>query len=628
MTPTGYAGKILYVDLTRGTCEARPLDPQFAREWIGGLGFVVKLYFDTLGGLTDPDPLSADNPFIIAPGPLTGQRLNAVARWTVGSRSPLTGFWGDANVGGYFGAELKRAGYDAVVITGAAPVPSYLYIEDTAAEVRDATPYWGLDTYELDDTMRADLRGNAKRPGETLSIGPAGETLVRFASLVTRKGHVAGRTGMGAVWGAKRLKAVFVRGSGGVEAAHPGDLAALRTELDGVYRDSITVEGLRAFGTASHMDVGVILGDIPMQNWSRSDWERFDELSPLAYQEKILTGSGTCHACGVQCKREAEVNSGAFRFERGPGPEYETIATFGTMCLNPVLESVGKANDICNRYGMDTISCGSTIAWCIDCFERGLISAQDTGGLTLNWGASEAIVALTEQIGRRQGFGALLGEGSERAAMVLGGGSDALLTTVKGLEAPMHDPRGSHGYGLAYAVAPRGACHMASLEFPVEGGGMYVPDIPELAEEIVGMESEGKAALNVATQDYGMFFSGCAGFCNLGGLVLTAGQAVAAVNAVTGSGYTLDEVLRLGRRIWYLQRGLSNLFGVRAHHDTLPAKLMTPLPEGPTEGSVPELSLMLSEFYSLRGLDETGQPRRDVLEAVGLPQLAEVLHGM
>ena len=626
MALSGYAGKILYVDLTSGAWEDRPLDLGFAREWIGGLGFGAKIYFDLVKDRPDVEPLSADNPFVLMTGPLTGQRLNAVARWTVGSRSPQTGLWGEANVGGYFGAELKMAGYDGIVLTGGAAGPTYLLIEDGAVELRDASAYWGLDTYQLDDRMRADLRGTAARAGEVLGIGPAGESLVRFASLVNRKGHVAGRTGMGAVWGAKKLKAVFVRGGTRVSPARPEALAALRAELDQVYADSITIEGLRAFGTASHMDVGVMLGDIPMENWARSDWDRFDELAPLAYQEKLLTGTGTCYACRVQCKREAEVKEGPFRFDRGPGPEYETIATFGTMCLNPVLESVGKANDLCNRYGMDTITCGATIAWAIDCFEQGLLTAADTGGLDLHWGASQAIVDLTDQIGARRGFGVLLGEGSSLAAAAIGRGTERLLTTVKGMEAPMHDPRCSHGYGLAYAVSPRGACHMASLEFPVEGGGMYLPDIPALADEITGMESEGKAALNVATQDFGMFFSSCAGFCNLGAMVLNATQAVDAVNHVTGFDYSLDEVMRAGRRIWYLKRGLSYLFGARAADDRLPLKLLAPLAEGPTEGSTPDLDLMLKEFYKLRGLDPGGRPSREVLQDLDLPDLAEVLH--
>jgi len=474
--------------------------------------------------------------------------------------------------------------------------------------------------------MIYDHKTESKKPGQVFTIGPAGENLVRFASIVNDKGHVAGRTGLGAVWGAKRLKAIFVRGTGKLGEEDPHGLNGLRAELKDLYDGNISVEGLRAFGTASHMDVGIISGDIPMKNWQQSEWELFDEIGPIEYDEKILTGNRTCYACGVACKREAEVTEGKFKFDKGPGPEYETIAAFGTLCLNPSLESIGKVNDICNRYGMDTITCGSTIAFAIDCFENGLINEKDTDGLSLTWGNSEAIVAMTEKIGKKEGFGTILSEGSAWAAEKIGGNASEFLTTVKGLEAPMHDPRGAHGHGLAYAVSSRGACHMASLVFPVEGGGMYLPEIPDLADDIIGMSSEGKAKLNVACEDFGMFFSHCAGFCNLGAMILNATQAVDMVRYVTGFDYTIDRVMQIGRKIWYLKRGLSNLFGARSEHDVLPKRLMSPMDTGPTEGSIPDMDLMLKEFYELRELNQEGIPKREVLDEIGLSDLAVLLY--
>lgn len=623
----GYAGKILYIDLSSGDISTRPLDAGFAREYIGGLGFSTKICFDLIKDRPDVDPLSADNPFVLMTGPLTGMKMNAVARWTLGAKSPLTGFWGDSNVGGYFGAELKFAGYDGIVITGGADSPCYVCINDDSVEIRDARKYWGKDIYTVNDEIIADHEGEARKPGQVLAIGPAGENLVRFASVINNKGHAAGRTGIGAVWGAKKLKAIFVRGSRKLEVAHPDKLRELRAELKEAYNGNITIEALKAFGTASHMDIGLISGDVPMKNWQQSDWDLVDEIGPVAYCEKILTHNKTCYACGVACKREAEVREGPFQFEKGPGPEYETIGSFGTMCLNPSMESVGKANDICNRLGMDTITCGSAIAFAMECFEKGLITEKDTDGLDLTWGNSEAIVALTEKIGRQEGFGAILAQGSAKAAEQIGGNASDFLTTVKGLEAPMHDPRSAHGYGLAYAVSPRGACHNASLEYPIEGGGMFLPEFEELEDEISQMTSEGKAGLNLLSQDFGMFFSSCAVFCNLGAMILTATQAVDMVNHVTGHDYTLEEVVRLGRRVWYLKRGLSNLFGARAEHDRLPSRLMTPLAEGPTEGSVPDMELMLREFYELRGFDANGIPRKEVLEELGLEELAEQLQG-
>jgi aldehyde:ferredoxin oxidoreductase len=328
----------------------------------------------------------------------------------------------------------------------------------------------------------------------------------------------------------------------------------------------------------------------------------------------------------VACKREAEVKEGPFKFNRGPGPEYETVAAFGTLCLNPSIESIGKANEMCNRYGLDTITCGASIAFAIECFEKGLIDERDTDGIQLTWGNSEAIVAMTEKIGKQEGFGAILAQGSARAAERIGGNAADFLTTVKGLEAPMHDPRSAHGYGLAYAVSPRGACHNASLEYLIEGGMMYLPEFDEVIGDYEEMSSEGKAKLNVLSQDFGMFFTNCAAFCILGAAPLNTTQAVEMVNHVTGFDYTVEEVCRLGRRVWYLKRGLSNLFGARTEHDRLPKRLMTPLEEGPTAGSVPNMDLMLKEFYELRGLSEDGIPGREVLEELGLSELAELLY--
>ncbi len=622
----GYAGKILYVDLATSKIETKPLSLVFAKENIGGLGFSTRIFLDLIKEKPDFDPLSKDNPCVLMTGPLTGMRMDAVARWTVCAKSPLTGFWGDSNVGGYFGAGLKSAGYDGIVITGAADRPVYLYINDDVVELRDAAQYWGQDVYTVTDNMTADLKDQSNKKGQVLTIGPAGENLVRFASLINNKGHAAGRTGLGAVWGAKKLKAIYVTGTFRPEAANPDKLRVLRKELKEIYKDSIGISAIKSSGTPTHMDVGIIAGDIPIKNWQMTDWEDIDDLGPATIEEKIFAGNKTCFACSVACKKEAEVKEGPFKMEKGPSPEYETVATFGTMCLNSSIESVAKANEICNRYGMDTISCGSTIAFAMECFEKGLITKEDTEGLDLSWGNSEAIVKMVEQIGKREGFGAILSKGSKEAANHIGKNAHEFLTTVKGLEAPMHDPRNAHGYGLAYGVSPRGACHTASLTFDVEGGAMYIPDIPELAVDLEE-GSEGRARLNIAAQDYGTFFSSCAIFCNLGGMPLTATNALDMVNHVTGFEYTLEDLMTVGRRVWYSKRGLTNLFGAGAKEDLLPKRLMTPMEDGPTEGSVPDMELMLSEFYQMRGLDGDGAPEEEVLKQLGLEDLAVLLKG-
>jgi len=621
----GYAGQILYIDLSSGKIEKKPLDRDFARKHIGGLGFGTQLYLGLKKNYPVFDALSGENPFVLMTGPLTGLKMDGVARWAVGTKSPLTGFWGEANVGGYFGARLKFAGYDGIVITGKAQKPSYIYINDETVEIRSAEKYWGNDTYVTNDKMIDDLKGVSQKAGQVLCIGPAGENLINFASIINNKRHAAGRTGMGAVWGSKNLKAIYASGSGSLEVSHPDKLKELKNELKTVYEESIFIDAIHASGTPAHIDVGIISGDVPIKNWQMTDWDDIDDIGPGTIEEKIFAGHKTCYGCSVACKKDAEVKNGPFKIEKGPSPEYETVCAFGSMCMNADIESIAKANDICNRYGMDTITCGSTIAFAIECFENGLINETDTDGLKLTWGNSDTIVAMTDKIGKKEGFGAILAEGSAKAALKIGKNAADFLTTVKGLEAPMHDPRTAHGFGLAYGISPRGACHEASLNFPVEGGSMYIPEIEELAADIEEMSSEGKALLNVACQDYGMFFTSCAIFCNLGATPLNATQAVSMVNYVTGFDYTLDEVINIGKRVWYLKRGLTNLFGASAKDDRLPKRLMTEMKEGPTEGSLPDMDKMLTEFYELRGFNKNGIPTKEVLDDLGLQDLTALL---
>lgn len=624
----GYMGKVLWVDLNSKRVETKPTPEKYLRDYLGGSGLAARIFFDILKeiGNFNIDPLSGDNPCIIMTGPLCGSGFWAVPRFLVCARSPLTGVWGESNVGGYFGAELKFAGFDGIVILGASQKPVYLYIEDGICEIKDATDLWGKDTYSTYDILIERHSQEGKKKGDVFCIGPAGEAGVLYASIIDRKAHAAGRTGMGAVWGAKKLKAIFVRGTNKLKVANPEGYESLRKELLEFYKENLTIQALRAFGTCSHMDVGIMLGDIPMKNYSRSEWDEFNEIGPIAYGEKILVGNHTCYACGVRCKRVAEVKEGPYKFEKGAGPEYETVASFGTMCLNSNFESIGKCNDICNRYGMDTITCGTAVAFAIECAEKGILSKAQLEGLELKWGNHEAIVKLTEMIGKREGFlGQLLSLGTAKAADSLGKAAKKLLTTVRRLEAPMHDPRAMHGLALSYATSTRGACHMASLQFPLESGGMFLPEFPETAGELVEQTSEGKAAMVVRAQDFGNFFSQNAVFCNLGSMVLNATQAVNMVNVITGFNYTLDEACTVGRRSWYLKRALGNIFGSGKNDDVLPERIAAPLDHGPTANNAPDFDKMLKEFYELRKLDEFGRPMRKVLEELGLSDVADIL---
>lgn len=623
-----YTGKILKVDLTAGTTESWSYPKELQKQWLGGSGIAVRLFIDLIRDNPQFDALAPENPCIIMTGPLTGLKISATARFVVCAKSPLTGVWGEANCGGYFGPELKFAGFDGLIITGAAQKPTYLFIEDGKAELRDAAKYWGQDTYKANDALIADNTSETvKKKGQAFVIGPSGERLIPFASIHTNKGHTAGRTGMGAVWGSKKLKGIFVRGSGKIGPANEEAHKVFMAELKQLHEDSITVASLREFGTPSHMDVGSISGDIPMKNWSVGEWEDFDEIGPVAYGEKVLVKNGTCYACRVACKRVTEVTEGPFVSEKGPGPEYETVGVFGTMCLNKSMESIVRCNEICNRMGIDTIQTGSTVAFAIECFENGLVTSEQADGLDLRWGNAEAIVALTEKIAAQEGWmGELLSHGSVHAAEVIGGEAPNFVASVRRMDSPMHDGRSAFGYQLAYATSTVGASHNSHIQYMVEGGGMYLPEFPESAEDLVELSEEGKAALAVVCHDFGNFFSQAAIFCNLGSMILNATQACNAVSAAVGYEITPNQALALGKKMWYAKRALGNLWGSGKNDDALSPRLRMVLNEGPTEGVEVDLEAMLAEFYELRQLDDQGRPTRESLEALELGDVADLLY--
>ncbi len=435
----GYAGKLLEVDLDAGTTREIALEPELARAAIGGSGLAARLYLDRLGGPPYPGPLDAAAPLIVMTGPVAGHSLPGTSRFAICGRSPQSGFWGEASCGGFFAPPLKAAGYDGLIITGAAAVPVYLLVENGKAELRDATGLWGCDTYATDDALKA-RHGAAAR---TLSIGPAGENLVCYAAVVHDKGHVAGRTGMGAVMGSKRLKAIVALGRGKPAVAAPPALKPLREAVLAKQKDSLTSQTFQVYGTDGGMYLGSLMGDVPFQNWRLGAWddEATQALDGTAMQETILTGTGTCHSCSVACKREVAVPDEPYRVAEGPGPEYETVASFGSMALVSNLKAIAAANERCNRYGLDTISCGATIAFAIEATEHGLLESN------LTWGDEAAILDAVDAIAYRRGIGDLLAEGSARVATRLGPDAAELAVTVKGVELPMHSPRRITAWG-------------------------------------------------------------------------------------------------------------------------------------------------------------------------------------
>jgi aldehyde:ferredoxin oxidoreductase len=618
----GHTGKILEVNLGNGKIETKSIKEEDQRKFLGGSGLAAKIFFDSF----DPnvDPLSPKNPLIIMNGPVVGTQFPGTSRFAVCGKSPLTGIWGEGTCGGNFGPELKFAGIDGIVFKGASPTPIYLSIEDDRVELRDASDLWGMDNYSVTDFLK-ERHGKEKRP-KVLSIGLAGENLVKFAAICNDKGDFIGRTGMGAVMGSKKLKALVVKGTKKVEVSHPDQYSALRKTLITKSRDAMPAQSLRSMGSDAGMDLGMMTGDIPIKNWMvGEDFELSANLGGPSLTEKYLTRNHACSFCPIACKRVVRVDDGPFKTEEGPGPEYETCCSFGTLIMNYDLAGVIKANEWCNRYGMDTISCGATIAFAMEAFEKGLITKRDTDGIDLTWGNVTGAIELVHKIAKKEGIGAVLSEGSREAAKRLGKGAEEFSVEVKGLEVPMHDPRGFHGMGLAYMTSIRGGCHLMHLALGVEQGISTYTEAG-FQENYIGQTSEGKAEMIKLCEDFGLPCNSLL-ICEYVAWTLSANDLAEMVRVTTGFDFTLKDLLACGERTWLLKRGLGNMMGVSMKDDRLPKRILTPLKEGAAAGSVPDVEKLLREYYEIRGLGEEGRPKKEVLIKAGLEDLAKKLYG-
>ena len=450
----GYNGKILHVDLTGGKLTVEEPREAFYRKYIGGSAMgVYYLLKKTSAGV---DPLGPENTFSVMLGPATGTPISGQGRATITAKSPLTDLVGDSQVGGFWPSELKLAGFDGIVVHGKSEQPVYLWIKDGEVELRDATHLMGQPTADVEDVLKAEL--DEKRL-EVLQTGPAGENGVRFAAVMTYANRAAGRTGMGAVMGSKNLKAIAVRGRQRPEVADSEQFKALtKWGADKVATDA----SFGVLGTPGGTVYQSKSGGLPTHNWDSGTFAEVDSIDGQLMYDTITKERDTCHACVIRCKRVNEVTEGPFKVNpRYGGPEYETIGMMGSLCDVSDLAAISLANEYCNMYGLDTISCGATIAWAMDCFEQGLLTLKDTGGIELRFGDAAAMVQVTELIGKREGFGKVLGEGSARAAEILGIGED-LVVAVKKQELPAHMPQVKRSLGLIYAVNPFGADHMSS----------------------------------------------------------------------------------------------------------------------------------------------------------------------
>jgi aldehyde:ferredoxin oxidoreductase len=609
-----YTGEFLRVHLDSGSIDSFTVPESALRRFLGGSGLAAWMFLE--GFPPDVDPLSPDNPLIIAAGPLAGTGFPGSSRFAVCARSPLTGIWGECSVGGTFGPALRKAGWLGIQILGASPAPVSLVVEDGKARLADASSLWGMDLYDATDALAAGLPGKPR----LLVIGTAGENGVLYATIGNDKAHFAGRTGMGAVMGSKRLKAVAVTATGAVEPVDPEGMRAATRAVMASCKTSVPAQSLREMGTDGAMDLGMMTGDVPIRNWSvGQDLSLSAALGGPAMADSYLVGNHACTNCPVSCKRVVAVPDGPYRVEEGPGPEYETCCTFGTLLGNADLAAVMKANELCNRLGMDTISCGGTVAFAMECYEKGIITREAAGGLPLEWGNMDAVLSLLPLIARREGIGGLLAQGSARAAASLGAQAAEAVVTVKGLELPMHDPRGFHGMGLAYAYSNRGACHLQHAVLPVEQGMIALPELG-LREDYVGQSGDGKAQMVVICENYGLLLN-CLCQCHFVNFATAPADLLAAVNAATGWGLSQEELLAAGERIWHAKRVINNLMGVRDADDGLPRRVLTALPDGGAAGSVPDIQALKREYKEIRGLTEEGFPRAETLARLGLGDL-------
>lgn len=629
--PYGYTGKILKVNLTDRTWEIDQQLEAFYRTYLGGSA--LGLYYILNEMPAGADPLGPDNVLALSVGVVTGTAFSGQARISANAKSPLTGAIGDSQAGGFFPAELKAAGFDAIVLKGAASSPVYLWIKDGAVEIRDAAHLWGKDTAETEDILRAEL-GDQKI--EITEIGPAGENLDALAAIMNMANRAHGRTGMGAVMGSKRLKAIAVRGFKRPQVFDKKAVQSLSAWGAKNQKTNPTMDDLGINGTASGVPFQQMTGGLPTRNWSSGVFEDFESISGETMSATILKERDTCYACVTRCKRVVEIKEGKYKVDpRYGGPEYESIACLGSYCGIGDLAAIAYACELCNRWGLDTIGTGASIAWAMECFEHGLITTEDTGGLTLRFGDADLMIELVEQIAFRRGFGAVLADGSARAAQKIGKGTEAFVVAVKGAELPAHMPEVKRSLALIYAVNPFGADHQSHEHDP-----SYTEDASDLEKSRLAMlgltqprdmRTLDEEKVKYAWQTQKVFsltdtLSVCQFDWGPAWELYGPEHFPQVVKAVAGWDMTLDELLLAGERRIQMMRAFNQREGFSRADDTLPRRVYEPKVGGATDGvavTPEELERGKDIYYRLAGWSqETGNPTPETLARVGLDWLA------
>lgn len=608
----GWVGKILRVNLTKQKATIEDLSPEDAKNYVGGRGLGLKYLYDEI----DPavDALSPKNKLMLATGPLTGTYTLAAGRYTVVTKSPLTGAIANSNSGGYFGPELKYAGFDMVIVEGKAKSPVYVWIENDNVEIRDAAHLWGMDTKQTTSMLLEETDAQAK----VACIGPAGENQVLMANIMNDNGRTAGRSGVGAVMGSKNLKAVVARGTKGVTVTDGFRDAVQKAEEGFTYY--YVKDYLSAYGTPDVVLFSNEFGILPTRNFQTGVFEGAEKIGGLEIAKYNLRGVGrtkACLGCPVACGRVTRVANGEFE-SASEGPEYETIGAFGSNCGVDNPEAVIKANMLANLNGMDTITTGTTIACAMELFEKGHITEKDAG-MPLKFGDGATMVKLVEMAAQKEGFGKDIALGSYRLAEKYGHPEFSM--TTKKLEFPSYDPRGGQGYALGYATTSRGGCHIRAEVHCVEMfGASLMGIIPPDGENLDRFITDGKADVARKFQDYYTMIDSI-GLCNFICVSMPdVNHLINLVEAATGVSFDGEKGwMKTGERIFNLERLFNLKAGLTHKDDTLPERMLKePMPEGPTKGHVAQLDKMLPEYYKLRGWDTKGVPSAKKLEELGL----------
>jgi len=603
---------ILKINLTTGKTEEYRIPERWEKDFLGGASLAARILYS---GLTkELDPLSAEAPLLFLMGPMTGTSGPTTGRFVICGKGPATGLWAESNIGGFWGPELRAAGYDGLWITGKASEPVYLWLNGSRLEVRSAAHLWGQDTYTTQDKVKEEVGDKSTR---VCVIGEAGEKQVLYASIMCDHGRMAGRTGMGAVMGSKNLKAIAVRGRNEIPVFNLVAYKILRSESNRRLKDDNEAKIIREVGTGGVANYAEYLGAMPVKYYSRGSFEKIDDVSGSKMAETILVGRSACQGCVIACGRVVKLPQD---MTKRKGPEHETMVGFGANLLNDDLEAIVDLGDLCDHYGMDTISTSNTIGLAFHLYERGIITEKDTGGIALKWGDVNAIEQLVRMIGSRDGLGDIMAQGARRFGAYFNAEEEAV--QVNGLEVAYHDPRGVSGMALSYATSPRGACHNQSDYFFVDWGHTQ----EKIGIEYLSRHGQAEKAANVAKhQDWRTMFNSMV-MCIFANV--EPDEQVKLINAACGLDWSLEDLMKSGERAWNLKRAINNRMGLTRANDKLPKALLEPFSDGGSAGFVPDIQGMLSAYYQARGWDvETGKPSREKLLELGLEDVAQDLWG-